>query len=168
MTPVYVVVLCFVYIPLLFLLFKSHQQLCTVIGVEAGRNAAPLSRELFLGDKEIANGILVGFESFLDKNFVKSEFKFQEVNSDFKGEKGFVCEASIISVRFSQVFSFTNQKLGMISGEVSQFSFWWFIAIMAGIGLVITISFHLLRRGISYELNRNVFSPLRSILDGET
>ncbi len=167
MTPVYVIVLCFVYIPLFLLLFRSHQQLCTVIRVEASRNGAPLSRELFLGDKKIANEILLGFESFLDRNFVKSEFNFQEVSSSFNGQKGFTCEPSIISVRFSEVLTFANQKLGVISGEVRQFSFWWFVAIMVGIGLVITISFHLLRRRISYELNKNVFSPLRSILDGK-
>ena len=152
MTPVYVIVLCFVYIPLFLLLFRSHQQLCTVIRVEASRNGAPLSRELFLGDKKIANEILLGFESFLENNFVKSNFNFQEVNSSFNGQKGFSCEPSIISVRFSEVLTFANQKLGVISGEVSQFSLWWFIAIMVGIGLVITISFHLLRRRISYEL----------------
>ncbi len=165
MTPVYIIVLCFVYIPLALLLFSSHQQLCTVIRAEVSQKSAPLSRELFAGDKKVANEILVDFESFLDQNFVKSDFSFHEVNSNFKGQRGFTCESSIMSVRFSKVFTFANQKLGLISGEVRQFSFWWFVAITFGIGLVITISFYLFRKRISYELNRNVFSPLRSTLD---
>lgn len=100
--------------------YQSHRSMCEIVASQLNQSLGPLSRELVLGNGEIAGSIFDDFKGKLSSLGASPNLKLLSENQ-FVNDSAKVCTPSMFGATVNQPIMFVGRTLGGISGRVTYY-----------------------------------------------
>lgn len=100
--------------------YQSHRSVCEIVASQLNQSLGPLSRELVLGNSEIASSIFDDFKGKISSLGASPNLKLLPENQ-FVNDSAKVCTPSMFGATVNQPITFVGRTLGGISGRVTYY-----------------------------------------------
>lgn len=149
----------------LFFSYQSQKQACDILTLVTEKQSAPLAREIFLGQKDIARAIFSTMQASIDKSI-----HWQTLSLNLSPSTALPASACIPGLFESSVqlpIIFSGQMVALIEGTIIQsFGVILFI-LLTLLSLLCLLSFLILQKRLLKKITTRLLQPLYSLSQGQ-
>jgi signal transduction histidine kinase len=147
--------------------YQSHQAACEIVSARFNQYMGPLSRELALGEQDVARSIFHDFIGVISLAGVKPELKIMFDSSSQQNFSERTCRASIFGATVMQPVSFAGKNLALITGRVTYFPTIPLILFIGAVIATLVISIRSWALRLIQRIQELLISPIKELSTGQ-